>query len=491
MDSVRNKFKNFSKTNIFSIIVVLICVFPLFKFEYSTDTYHFALSPSVNNVCGAMKANGRLLIYGITKIFSYMSVSITAFYYISFVMSIVFAALSITTLYGMIKGHMSRKIAYFLSIITILNPMSFELFLFIEKGFFMFAIYMSVLACKFFLRFLQGERKYLILAYPMLILSCFTYQPMPGVFVALALVFILSYSKDIKQLCANTGIAISLYFVPTIANFIVMRIMGLENRLSEGLNFMNIYKFLTFGLYNPLFLFVYLGVFLALFFIVFCSFKRKTGKAFSKDSALVFFKYSFLIIGTIVATAAPSVATTPENVFFTLRYSYPIGTLVGAVPILFNYRAEPEEDFDDEASLSKKATIIIVAVLLVFLALFLSFFFGRHITNARDREDALAIGEIISKYEDKTGTKIKYIALYRDGNCSTTFSGVASLPNCNIRAITTPWCDVPHLNLFLNRSFKEKSTTQKYSEYFATKDWTEINEEQFIFDNETLHLGIY
>lgn len=488
---IKKRTLNFSKSYLFSIIVVLICVFPLFKFEYSTDTYHFALHQGVNGVCGAMKSNGRLLIYGITKIFSIMSMSLNVFYYFSFFLSIVFAALSITTVYFMLEGHITKKLAYFLSIISILNPMVFELFLFIEKGFFMFAVYMSVLSCKFFLKFLQGEHRYLFFAYPLLILSCFTYQPMPGVFVAFALVFIVAYSKNSKQYIANTGVAISLYFVATIANFIVMHLMDLGNRLSEGLNFMNIYKFLTFGVYNPYFLFVYLGVFLTLFLIVFLTFKHKTGRAFSKESAFVFFKYSFIIVGTIVVTAAPSVATTPENVFFTLRYSYPIGTLVGTIPILYNYQTESIAEDSRDPKLGKGTVIVMISVLVVFLTLFLLFFFGRHLTNARDKDDALRIGEIISNYEKTTGMEVKYIALYRDSNCSTTFEGVVSLPNCNIRAITTPWCDVPHINLFSNRKLKEVEPSKKYSEYFSKMDETEINNKLFVFEGNTLHLGIY
>ena len=490
MENIKKSLINFSKTNLFSIAAVLICVFPLFKFEYSTDTYHLALHDGVSGVANAMLVNGRLIISAVASLCDAMSFNIVGFYYFSFVLSMIFAALSITTVFGMLKGHMSNKMAYFLAIITIFNPMVFELFLFIEKGLFMFAIYMSVLAAKFFLKFLQGQYLYLIPAYPLLIISCFTYQPMPGVFVALALVFIVVYSKNFRQLSINTGIAISLYFVSTIANFVVMRLLEMEQRLSEGLNFTNIYKFLTFGIYNPYLLLVYFGVFFTLFLVVFISFKRKTGKAFSKESALVFFKYSFIIVGTILATAAPSVATTPENVFFTLRYSYPIGLLVGTIPILYNFKVDYNCENAD-TKLSKKALVIMLSVLAVFLTLFLTYYFNRLVCNAKDESDALKIGEHISEYEAQTGVKIKYIALYRDKCCSTTFDGIVSLPNCNIRAITTSWCDTPHLNLFLNRKFKEIKSSKEYTEYFASKDWTEINEELFIFDGETLHLGIY
>ncbi len=493
MENIKKKLLNFSKTNLFSLAVVLICVFPLFKFEYSTDTYHFALHESVGGVCGAMWLNGRLVIHDFTKIFRTLGIGMTPYYYFSFILAIICASLAITTIYGMLKGHINKKLAYFLSIITILNPMVFELFLFVEKGFFLFAVYMAVLSAKFFLMFLQGKRLYLIFSYLCLIICCFTYQPMPGVFVALALVFIVAYSKKFKDFLINTGVAISVYAVPTLCNFIVMRIYNMSERLSGGLNFANIYKFLTFGLYNPVFLLVYFLVFSVLFFVVFFSSKKKTGKAFTKDSALVFFKYSFLIAGTILATAAPSIATTPENVWFTLRYSYPIGTLVATIPMLFNFKSEniveeSNENIKTNISVSSK---IMIAVLLTFLILFHLFFVGRHVTNYKDETDAMKIGEIINDYETKTGNKIKYIALYRDKNSKNSFDGVVSLPNCNVRAITTKWCNIPHLNLFLDREFEEKNACEKYLEYFSSTDWSEINSEMFIFEEDTLHLGIY
>ncbi len=179
----------FSDTKLYfaSLVVVLICVFPLFKFEYSTDTYHFALHNGLGGIYGAMKYNGRLIIYLITRVLELMSVSIFEYYYVSLVMSIVFSTLSIGTLYKMLNRHMNKSIAFFLATITIFNPMVFELFLFIEKGFFAFAIYMSVLASRFFLCFLEGKKWHIALSYLFLTISCFTYQPMPGVFVRLYL----------------------------------------------------------------------------------------------------------------------------------------------------------------------------------------------------------------------------------------------------------------------------------------------------------------
>ena len=476
-----------------SLFVVLLFSFPLFCFEYSTDTYHFALRSGLSGIYGAMKYNGRLIIYLATKALEAMSVSFVGYYYISYIMSIVFYTLAIATVYKMLRCHMEKRIAFFLAILTILNPMAFELFLFIEKGFFAFAIFMSVLACRYFLSFLQGKRWHIVFSYLFVALSCFTYQPMPGAFVALVLVFIVKYSKTVKNFIINTGLAVTVYGFATFMNFIVMKLFGMSGRMGSGLNFANIYKYLTFGLNIPYLLLVYVGIFAVLFAVVFISAKKKSGKAFTKESVLIFCQYSFIMVGTILTTAAPSIVTTPENVWFTLRYSYPIGMLVGTIPILFNFNCDYEEKeavFFFEKSI-RKSSIVILSVFLILMVVFHSFFFSRHITNSRDEADALKIGEIIEKYEKRTGIEVKYISLYRDSDCSIYFDGVVRLPNCNVRAITTEWCNIPHINLFNGRNFVRVNNSNKYKSYFESKNWDEISEEQFIFEGSTLHLGIY
>ena len=488
-----SRFFSIVKPYLASLIIVLICVFPLFKFEYSTDTYHFALLNGLGGIYGAMKYNGRLIIYFVTRALESMSVSFFGYYYVSFFMSIIFSTLSIGTLYKMLHGHMNKAIAFFLATITVFNPMVFELFLFIEKGFFAFAIYMSVLASRFFLSFLEGKRWHIVLSYFFVTLSCFTYQPMPGAFVSIILVFIVAYSYKFSTFLKNTGLAVTIYGFATFMNYLTMKLFDMSDRMGNGLNFTNIYKYLTFGLNIPYLLLVYVTVFAVLFSVVFISSKKKRGKAFTKESVLVFGKYAFIIVGTIITTAAPSIVTTPENVWFTLRYSYPIGMLAGTIPVFYNYKCEYMQQKAERIfkGLTCACSITMVLISLTFIVLFHSFFFSRYISNARDEADALKIGEIITEYEKNNGTKVKYISLYKDAECSISFDGVVNLPNCNVRAITTPWCDVPHINLFNGRNLVKIENTPEYVSYFQSKNWDDISMEQFIFVGDTLHLGIY
>ncbi len=494
-NDIKNPIFNTLKPYIASLIVVLICVFPLFKFEYSTDTYHFALHPGLDGIIEAMRYNGRIISMLGAMLLDKINVSFTAFYYVSFIMSIIFSTLSITTLYKMLKGHISRNLAFFIAIITILNPLSFEHFLFIEKGFFAFAIFMAVLSAKFFLLFLQGKKGYLILSYIFLTLCAFTYQALPAAFVALAVAFIVIYSKNVKSFISNTAIAASVYGFATFMIFIAMKIFDLAKRAGVGFNLKNIYKFLTFGLGKPYLLLVYVLVFTALFLSVFISSKRACGAFFTKESTLAFFKYAFVIVATVIATSAPCPFSKPEDVWFTPRFAYSVGLLVGTIPILHFFKPEKvDKNLNDEKLFTKdtyKKSLVMLSALFIIMSVFHSFYFSRHITNASDKKDAMIIQEKIAEYENETGIEIKKISIYYDKNSSDGYSGTVFLPNCNVRALSRKWCDVAHLSLFHERSYKKVDNNKDCKEYFSSRDWDKFENDSFIFENDTLHLCVY
>lgn len=477
-----------------AFFVVVLYVFPLFKMEYSTDTYHLASGGGLNAIVGAMSMNwnGRPVIYGCAYLLSLTGMSITGFYYVSLALSIIFTTLSIATLYKMLKGHMNTPLAFFIAIITIINPLSFEHFLFIEKGFFSFAIYMAILAAWAFARFTMGKIAFLPLSYLFLTLCAFTYQALPAVFAGLAVVFSVIYSKDIKRLLLNLLIAVSVYGVSTFMIFIAMKVFSTTNRVNSEINLHNIYRFLTFSLEEPCLLLIYLGLFLILAGVIFGISKKTTGKFFTKESLIRFFHFSLVVLGTIAATCAPFPFTTKENVYFTIRVAYPIGTLIGTIPILANYK---KEYADKDVSVFKKpilpATIAAILILTILFSAFYGFFFSRHITNDSDKADALKIGEFISKYEEESGNKVESICIYKDNSFSPYFEGTIHLPNCNIRAFAASWSDVAHLNVYLERNLKKVEASKEKQAYFATKDFDSVEEGCFIFEGNSLHFCIY
>lgn len=483
-----NKFK---KSKIFpyalSFILVLICAYPLFKLEYSTDTYHFALHNGLGGVTGAMIYNGRLLIYAFARLFELMGANITGFYYISFIMALIFLSISIALLYGILKDHMSNLFAFLLSALTILNPMCIEYFLFIEKGFFALGIFVSVLCAKCFILFLQGKRIYLLFSFPLLAICAFTYQPLCALFASLALPFILIYSKGLKKTIINTLIAISVYGFGTFCNFIVMKSFDMTLRMESGINLRNIYKLLTFGLNFAPLLLVYAFVFAVLISCILLYYKKTTSRAFTKDALISILKYSFLIVGTLCAISAPCVFSLPEHVWFTLRYAYAVGTLIGTIPILYTYKIS----YTEEKSRPTWLISLIACLLAITIMLCHAFFFSRHITNDKDRQDALIIGELISEYENETGNKITKISIYFDSSVKSGFDGTIYIPSCNVRALTRSWCDVSHLSLILDRQFEKIENKSNYCEYFKSQNFNNISKSNMIFENNELHLCVY
>jgi len=481
------------KPYLFALGFVLLCTFPLFKMEYSTDTYHFALWDGLSGIASAMDYNGRFFISFVARACDALGMSFTGFYYFSFVLAIICATLSITALYSMLRGHMSSPLAFLLSIVTVFNPMIMELFLFIEKGFFLFAIYMSILSVKAFVAFLRGKRFCIVFSFLLLPYAAFTYQALPNVFVTLALVFIVIYSRSIRAFILNTLAAVLVYGFATFLNYLVMRLSDTTARMGSGFSFANIYKYFTFNLSKPYMLLIWVVIFGVLGACVFGSSRKKTGKAFTKDSLLVFFNYSFLILGAFFGACAPGAFSKPDQAWLMLRTAYPLGMLLGAIPILYHYK-EIYEKQDTECLICKanRALLIATACTLVAITVYLHmFFFSRLITNENDFKEAYAVGEAIEEYERQSGNKVYNVAIYYDKSMKDYYGGVVKFSDCNVRALSRPWSDVTHLSFVLNRYLGKVDQSAEYASYFATKDWHSQSPEQFIFEGNTLHLCVY
>ena len=185
-----------------ALFAVLLCVFPLFIREYSTDSYTVE-RVGLEAFGGLLQKNGRLVTAGAFYLFGRFSIGVSGFYYFSFLLSVLSMSLAVYHFWWVLNDFMSKPVAFFFSFFTVFNPFAIEYFLFIEKGGFAFGIFMSVLALKSFVRFLRGERKHLALSYLYLTISAFTYQTLPGLFVVLAVVFIAIYSQNIKDFVIN------------------------------------------------------------------------------------------------------------------------------------------------------------------------------------------------------------------------------------------------------------------------------------------------
>ena len=95
------------------LLAVLLCVFPFFIREYSTDSYTIEMV-GFKSFGDWLKNNGRLITAGAFYLFDAMSADIGAFYYFSFLLAILCMSLAIYHFWWVLNGFMAKKSAFFL-----------------------------------------------------------------------------------------------------------------------------------------------------------------------------------------------------------------------------------------------------------------------------------------------------------------------------------------------------------------------------------------
>ena len=477
-----------------SMLFVLGCVFPLFIMEYSTDTYHLALSDIGKSIGDGMLSNGRFVTGMAAKILSALGFGIKGFYYFSLILAIFCMGSAIYELYKLLRSHMWRYGAFFLAIFTVCNPTTVEYFLFIEKGFFCFAILMAVLSAKFFIRYLRGEKRvFLIFSYVCLPFSALTYQLITSAFVTLAIVFIVIYSKSIKGFIANSAIAASIFGYAYGIAFLALKIYNADNyRMTGEIKLSNMLKYFLITERWWVIL-IYLALALAVI-AGFCIYSKKAyGRYFDETVMLNLLRLALILIAAGVAASVPFIFVKPEETWLCFRTAYALSVLPGALGIWRFYKKPRvrEKRVGPFHVLVRWKTIIMLSVISVTVIFYHTMIGSRLVNNVRDEALCREIGAIIAEYENETGITVKKINIYYDSKITQRNSGVLMIGDCNVRAFTRHWSDVSHMNLILERSFA-RGKSAKYSKYFASKDFNEFDrDEQMIFEGDTLHFCVY
>ena len=470
--------------------LVILFFLPLFKMEYATDTYAIEMM-GFNTFAKGMMQNGRLITALGFYIFDWLSLNIVSFYYTSFIFSLLCTYIAVYRLYKILSGKMSEGTSIFLAFFTIVNPLTIEYFLFIEKGFFAFSICMSVLALEGFVRFLRGNRFFLILSFFAILLSALTYQTIPAVFLTLSFVFIIIHSKNIKYFLLNSLIAIAIYGFGMGSDFVFIKLVGKTTRMGANINFSNLAK--AFFIIGWPTIFIYIGILSLLFLLCIIISKKKYGKLFTKEAFISFLKTVALCALSLCATYAPFLFVKPNEVWITFRIVYPLGALLGAIPILLCYKKDKTVL---KSNPFKKGmlcgTISMIVILIIEFAFFQSLIISRHINNAKDEALCNTIGDKIEDYEAQSGIEIKNIKIYYDESMTKRNPGVFKIGDCNTRAFSKNWSDVDHMNVILGRSFtRKKPDSRIYKEHFYGKNWDSFDSEQLFFDGDTLHICVY
>ena len=517
----------------------------LIKLEYATDTYAvFNFDKEAVYMQYAM--SGRFITGAFLKFFKIINISEKLMYLFSFILAIICTIFSQYILHKIIEKNVQSKVLkIIIPTLIIINPFSIELFLFIEKGF----MWLGILACVLALMNLQkyfencksnrlvnvnktekikrmshkniGSKRYLFYSLILMFIANCLYQGVVGIFLSVALVFILKYSKNIrkvaslhvqvasppheskklnlvasekssdfsyaiKEFIANNFIAGSIYAIPALINFLFVKIKFKESRINGQIvildslekiwrNTINMFKTM-YGIL-PKYTFILLILFT---FAVFCS------KIWKEEKKLLpILKFIYIIVGITFIAIAPQILQPTNLIWFGPRSTYSFASMYGILTLYLAMNYELK-------GISKFAIIILSIMLLTFQAQkFINIEKDRYLLNKNDQKNTMQIAEQIKSYEETTGNIITELSWYEDEKPNYTYNGIFATSDMNVKSYSSDWSTVEILKYFLKRDIKLVKKDTNLTKEFKNKNWDEFDEEQIVFEDNKMNFCNY
>lgn len=455
----------------------------LFKFQYATDTYVVQLD-IVEYSKWALQT-GRPINALLFYVFGVMNAPVQALYYFSFTAGLILLPFAIYLTMDLFENKLNKWMALLFALILIINPFVIEYFLFIESCCFIMCILLTIISIRFFVKFIGGKRLCIIPCLCLEIIVCFSYQNMIALFAVLAICFIALKVKKIKPFLLYTVVAIGIYGLAALPDFIFMKVSGMATRTSTGIEFGNIIKVLTAGgpVVTCIAIITIVGV---IFLLAFLKHKyRGDGRCYWVHLSI----YAFLFLGSIIATLAPYLFVDPASAVPSYRTLYPLIVLL--VYLIFEFAFK--EKFEQLQIKPRKWQVsAIIGCLVAEFALFQTIFVGRFINNAEDEKEIRLIQNEITKYETESGTKITSLSFYKDGDSHVSHDGAICL-GINLKAFMTSWSDIASVNALLNTKYvKVDNDKTIYNTYFKDyKSNTFDASKQLVFLDNVLHIYVY
>lgn len=489
MKRIKEIFKDTSLY--FFIAISSIFFINLLKIEYATDTYAvFNFTPSA--IFYQFASSGRWITAVVGAILKVLKIKNEIMYMLSFVIAFVCIVLSQYKMYIIIKEDIKNNVFQKLvPILIIINIFSIELFLFIEKGIMTFAILMCVLAVDNLIKLLKFKnKKYLLYSVICMMMATCSYQGVVGLFVAIAMIYILKYSKTVKDFIKNNFIVALIYGIPAILDYCFVKIFYSSSRINGEIVFSETLKKININTQNMIkytynILPKYLLIIITLILIIISIYEIVKSKQSLKIVFIEIGKIAYIIFGVIIVTILPQVMQSTQSIWFVPRSTYTFASIFG---ILMLYGCI-------SYNLSKTNRCIIVFLSIILLVIQFNKFniieIDRYKLNALDFEVSKEICAQIKEYEKNTGIEIKNIAIYKDEIPNYTYENIFATGDINVKAYSAEWSCVEILNYYSGKKMSSVQIDEELEKYFKHKNWNSFNLEQIKFDGDTLHLCCY
>ncbi len=493
--NIKNIFCGIFKDKAFWLFfgVTILFLGAFIKLQYATDTYtifnqnyiiplkHFLLS-------------GRFLTAGFWYIISILNLGIYKSYIISFGLGIIFVSLSIYKLYRIFIKDISNKfLCGILAIAIVINPFLIELFLFFEKGILSFSILMSILGVDFFIKFLNKKTiKRFIVSMFFMLLAIFSYQGTISIFMGLGAIYIVKYSKNIKQFIKNNIFLGLIYGIPAIINYLVVNFFFNNSRVTTGIYIIEeSLRKIFVGLKElyirsfdilPKYFFLSIIIISIIIFIISIIIDKSKGSY----KLLSILKLIYIIIMLNIFTILPQLIIKTDSIWMVARSSYAIASIIGIIIIHLLY----------EVKCNKIINNFIILILIFYLGIqyvsYQKIIKDHYILNYLDNYICTQIKDEILEYELNTGINIKNIVFYRDKSPSYSYQNIICYGDMNIRAFYPEWSVGSIINEKLNKQLIEiKDKDIEIEKFFCDNNWDYYSKEQIIFKGDTIHLCVF
>ena len=458
----------------------------LLKIEYATDTYSvFNFDKQAIFMQYAM--SGRFITAILGKIVKTIDLSEQAIYLGSYILAMTCSVFSQYLLYTIIEKNVESKILNLtIPTLIIINPFSIELFLYIEKGIMWFGILMCIAGLKSIIIFFDTKKKkYIILALIEIFIANCSYQGIVGIFASVSLVYIIKYSKNIKQFIINNVLIGTTYTMPAVVDYFLVKAFFESSRINGKITilksfnkilkntsnmFVNMYRIL------PKYAFILLILFT---FAVFCS------KIWKEKKFLHVLKFMYLIIGITFFAIAPQFIQPTDSIWFVPRSTYSFASMYGILILYFamNY---------DISGLTKKLIIVISGILILLQAQkFIKIEKDRYLLNEKDEIITMQIIKQINNYEEQTGHEITRVSIYQDERPNYTYNGIFATGDMNIKSYFTDWSAIEILKYYSKKTLNLVGKNEILEKQFKHKNWDEFNLEQIVFKDNTINICNY
>ena len=487
---VKFNFKKYINSKELLIYIALTIIFfgVFYNIEYAVDTYA-TFSFSIQDLYNQFAPCGRFIIVLFGTILKFLNINNKISYFVSFAVGIICMTISQYKLYKIIEKDVKCKaLKVIVPTLIILNIFSIELFLFIEKGIMIFSILMCICALEVLIIFFETKKKkYIFYAIIYMLLANFSYQGVTGIFVALSIIYILKYSKSIKEFVLNNFVVACIYGIPALIDYVLIKFFSVGSRVSgEIILSQSIKRILKSTLDMIIYTHkllpkcLYLGLVGIITILLVYNILVKDGE---KIRGIL--KIIYIFAGIIIVTVFPQIMQSTDWIWFVPRSTYSYAALYGILILYLNMNY----DFKDNIA---KMLIILSGILLVFqFHSFNRISTDRYKVNVMDYEITRKICESIDKYEENTENKVEKIAIYSDSEIEYSYKGIFVTGDINVKAYAKEWGILSIIDYYYNRELIQVQIDSQKQKEFNKKNWTSFCEEQLVFEGDTLHLCMY